>query len=325
MITPVGVTSADYTQAIRNGNTTHVRIVFPVQNRTFTDSHILSDSGITLTTIMNPDTDLTMGKAIATEIVINFINSPDLTGLDWSEEFRFDMGVEISGTTYWVTVGYFKGSRPESVIYTDVVNFIAYDRMLLFDIVADSFIESLIFPCTIQDIYEGLCDYVGFDHTTDIEAGDENATTMVAEIASNPFNTGDTCRSILAWIAEINCCYAVFTNEGKIKLKWYTDQTSYEITQDFQFHVSINEYNFVETMMTWGELKDKKWGSLANTKWGDLKKNVPAFSVAALRVAVTEFNLFYQYPNNYNKNTGIYSFRRIIPSFREKIRKPPLI
>ena len=307
MITPVGVTSADYTQAIRNGNPTHVRIVFPVQNRTFTDQHILSDSGITLTTIMNPDVDLTMGKAIATEIVINFINSADLAGLDWTEEFRFDMGVDISETTYWVTVGYFKGSRPESVIYTDVINFIAYDRMLLFDIVADSFIESLTFPCTIQDIYEGLCDYVGFDHTTDIEAGDENATTMAAEIASNPFNTGDTCRSILAWIAEINCCYAVFTNEGKIKLKWYTDQTSYEITQDFQFHVSINEYNFVETMMTWGELKDKKWGSLATTKWGDLKKNVPAFSVAALRVAVTEFNLFYQYPNNYNKNTGIYT------------------
>ena len=307
MITPVGVTSADYTQAIRNGNPTHVRIVFPIQNRTFTDQHILSDNGITLTTVMNPDVDLTMGKAISTELIINFINSPDLDGLDWSEEFRYDMGVEISGTTYWVTIGYFIGSRPESVIYTDIINFIAHDRMLLFDTVADSFIDSLTFPCTIQDIFEGVCDFVGFDHTTDIEAGDENATTMAATISTNPFYIGDTCRSILAWIAEINCCYAVITNEGKIKLKWYSDQTAYEIPQDFQFNVKINEYNMVEAPMTWGELKNRKWGSLATTKWGELKKDVPSFSVAALRIAVTEFNMYYQYPSNYQKKTGIYT------------------
>ena len=308
MITPVGVTSADYTQAIRNGNPTHIRIVFPVQNRTFTDEHILSDSGITLTTIMNPDVDLTMGKAIATEIVINFINSADLSGLDWTEEFRFDMGVEISETTYWVTVGYFKGSRPENVIYTDIISFIAYDRMTNFDILADDFVDSLSFPCTIQDIFEGLCDFVGFDHTTDIEAGDENSTTMAATIDENPFDYGITCRTILAWVAEINCCYAVFTNEGKIKLKWFSDETAYEIPQDFQFDVKINEYQTVPALATWGDLANMKWSSLASKKWGELAGvDKPSFAVAALRMAITEFNTYFQYPSNYAGKTGIYT------------------
>ena len=203
MLTPTSpVTLSDYNAAILNGNATHARIVFPIQNVTFTGDDISAEGGITLTQIMNPDTDLVMGKAVESQIVIHFLNNGQFTGFNWTEEFRVDFGVEISGSTSWVTVGYFTGKKPERITRAEVIEFTALDRMSKFDTLADDFLSTLTYPKTMTQIYSALCTYIGVTK----ETGNENSTVMSTSYSASPFTNGITCRALLAYIAEANCC-----------------------------------------------------------------------------------------------------------------------
>lgn len=160
---PVGVTLADYNSAILNGNQTHARIVFPVQERTFTDDDICVNNGIVLNSVLNGEKDLTVGSAVCKEITINFINNGQFDGFDWTEEFHVDFGVEMSGVTQWVTVGYFHGSKPERTLRTDIITFVAYDRMKDLDVpVSNDFINAMSNNVDAKTIFEYLAYYAGF-------------------------------------------------------------------------------------------------------------------------------------------------------------------
>lgn len=238
MLTPTSGTLADYNSAILNGNSTHVRLVFPVQNVTLTDDDISADGGLRISTVLNPDTDLTMGKAVSTELTVRLLNSGTFTGFDWTEEFHVDMGVEQSGVTNWVTVGYFKGKKPERLLRTEVIEFTAYDRMQLFDVLADEFIDSLTFPMTVINLFNALMTYIGL---TRVNGDGINNVTNI-QIAENPFVHGVTCRQILAWIAETYCCYIRINADGNVQTRWYRDQTStYSIDGDNYFDINLDE------------------------------------------------------------------------------------
>ena len=236
MLTPTSGTLADYNAAVLAGNATSARLVFPVQNITLDGNDIAADGGIRLTSILNSDTDLQMGKAVMTEAVIHLLNSNTLVGFDWTEEFRLDMGVDISGTTNWVTVGYFTGKKPEKIVMADIIEFTAYDRMKNFDILADDFISGLTFPMTLAQIYSALCTYVGVSSVS----GDEMADSMALSFSENPFISGMTCRGILAAIAEANGCYAKITASGNVKLVWF-QTANYSVDGDDYFNPCVDE------------------------------------------------------------------------------------
>ena len=232
MITPTGVTLANYNASLLAGNATHVRVVFPVQNVTLTDSDISADGGIQINTTLNTETDLVIGKAIASEIIINLLNDGQFAGFDWTEEFHVDFGAEINGSTEWVTVGYFSGKKPERTVRTETIEFTAYDRMLNFDVLADDFLSAITYPVTMQTLFQNLCTYVGLSYAV----GDENSTTMAKSYSESPFISGLTCRQLLAWIAEANACNAVINSAGAVVLKWYTNHTSdYSLDGDHYF------------------------------------------------------------------------------------------
>lgn len=238
MLTPTSGTLADYLSAILGGNATEAKLVFPVQNITIDGNDIAADGGIVLNSILNSDTDLQMGKAVMTECVVHLLNSSKFASFDWTEEFELKMGVSISGTMNWVTVGYFTGSKPEKIKRQDIIEFTAYDRMGKFDTLADGFISSLTFPLTMAQIYSALCSYIGITAAS----GDEIADVMAFSFSENPFMSGMTCRGILGAIAEANCCYARIAANGKVKLKWFSDQTSvYSVTGDDYFSVNVDE------------------------------------------------------------------------------------
>ena len=65
MLTPTGVTTSAYWDAIKAGNATHVRLTFIGQNIVLDDSDIDISSGLEITDIFNGDTDLVFGKAVA--------------------------------------------------------------------------------------------------------------------------------------------------------------------------------------------------------------------------------------------------------------------
>ena len=142
MLTPVGATVAQYWNAIKAGNPTHARMVFPAQGITIDDQDIDVSRGLEISDVLNGDSDLVFGKAVSKQLTVSIINTLRVLNMAWAEEFRLDMGVEISGVTNWVAIGYFSGSKP-TLTSASSVEFIAYDRMTLFDSSAEDFLNGI--------------------------------------------------------------------------------------------------------------------------------------------------------------------------------------
>ena len=67
MLTPTGVTSAEYIEAAKKDALCHIRMTFTEQNVVFTDNDF-SQSGLILSSVLNGETDLSMGRAVRAEV-----------------------------------------------------------------------------------------------------------------------------------------------------------------------------------------------------------------------------------------------------------------
>ena len=244
MLTPSNVTAAQFNSAIKGGEPSHVRFTFTGQNIMLMDDDISQSGGVILHNYLNADTDLTIGVSVRKELTAYIINSNAISGLDWEGEFKFEIGTEVNGSIEWVTQGYFTGIRPAKIYNVDVIQFVAYDRMNKFDILADDWLGNLTYPMTVRQMYDSLCLYCGVQN----EVGDELANIMSRSYASAPIkNTGLTCRDILTLIAEASGCYAKITAGGKVKLVWY-NSTSYSITGDDEFSIENVDLQSINLM-----------------------------------------------------------------------------
>ncbi len=244
MLTPSNVTAAQFNSAIKGGEPSHVRFTFTGQNIMLMDDDISQSGGVILHNYLNADTDLTIGVAVRKELTAYIINSNAISSLDWEGEFKFEVGTEVNGSIEWITQGYFTGIRPARIYNVDVIQFVAYDRMNKFDILADDWLGNLTYPMTIRQMYDSLCLYCGVQN----EVGDELANIMSRSYASAPIkNTGLSCRDILTLIAEAAGCYAKITAGGKVKLVWY-NSTSYSIVGDDEFSVENVDLQSINLM-----------------------------------------------------------------------------
>ena len=291
MITPTGVTSAQYWDAIKNGNPTHVRIVFANQNITLDDSDIYLSTGVTVTDILNGDTDLVFGKAVSKQMTTAILNSSKLDPLIWTGEFRLDFGVEIGSpaVTNWVTLGYFSGEKPNNVTSDEVIDFTAYDRMKAFDILADDYVNAIEYPATVQDIYDGLCAYVGITNV----AGDELPNIMAREYASAPMDMeGYTCRDVLAWIAEASGTYAKINADGNVQLIWF-NETTHVITGDEEYSVESADAN---DAITWDVADTYTWDRFDTLTWNDVCGYMETYSIDQYCIKLLSTDLTINYP-----------------------------
>jgi len=291
MITPTGVTSAQYWDAIKNGNPTHIRMVFENQNITLDDSDIYLSTGVTVTDILNGDTDLVFGKAVSKQMTTAILNSSKLDPLIWTGEFRLDFGVEIGSpaVTNWVTVGYFSGEKPNNVTSDDVIDFTAYDRMKAFDILADDYVNAIEYPATVQDIYDGLCAYVGITNVS----GDELPNIMAREYASAPMDMeGYTCRDVLAWIAEASGTYAKINADGNVQLVWF-NETTHVITGDEEYSVESADAN---DAMTWDVADTYTWDRFDTLTWNDVCGYMETYSIDQYCIKLLSTDLTINYP-----------------------------
>ena len=308
MLTPTGVTQEQYLAALKAANpVTHVRFTFPIQNVVLTDQDITVDGGVQYETMLNPDTDLTFGRAICSNLQVQLVNSDKVTNILWSEEFTFEMGVEISGTTHWVTLGYFKGTRPEKLIDVDVVDFSATDRMSMFDILADDWLKNLTYPMTVTQMFQSLCTYVGVPY----ETGDELSNIASRSYSKAPFDaTGFTCRDILGWIAEACGTYAKIANNGKCKLVWYHDhQADYTVTESDRYALNVSEVAWITDSTekkTWEDLESYTWEELEAYLWREIEGERCPFEIKAVKVTMTEDDVGVIVPSNYTDRYNIY-------------------
>jgi rRNA-processing protein FCF1 len=151
------------------------------------------------------------------------------------------------------------GNKPVQDITSNIVELIAYDKMIRFDRNVDDLLARIAFPCTLSDIYDELCELVVVDKTS----GDEIPDVMNRQIANANDWEFDTCREVLAAIAEATGCYAKITNDGELKFIWFEDHTSDQtLTLDNCFDGTIIKLE---------KSYSKKWGFLENTKWKNVE------------------------------------------------------
>lgn len=263
MITPSNITIQEYNDALALERFTHARVTFVLENIVFEDIEFDYNGGITVSSYMNPDTNLVFGTASCREVVIHFIRSEKTDDLNWTNEFKLEFGVDVGDDIEWITVGYFTGVRP-TWDGENVIEFLAYDRMTRFDRPADDFLQRITYPCTIQDIYDDLCSFV----VTQNETGDEIASVMEYELTEAPeYKSGLTCRELLSEIAVANCCYAVVTNEGKVKFRWFSDHIDdYALDWNNCFDIKISNLK-IKNKTQWKILEPLQWKYVENVQY----------------------------------------------------------
>lgn len=228
--------SAEFLQAIKNHAPQDVRLEFVGGDVIGTADIAITAGGMTYTEILNGETDVTFGRAVMSELSVVLINTDGrFTDFDFSREFTAKFGMQVGAAFEYVSLGIFRGERPEKV-RGKLIDFMAHDRMSLFDKSAESFADGLTFPCTLGEIYTRLCDFCGVGYTSSVFTNSDKTFDV------NPLeNTDYTCREILGYIAEVAGSYARMSRDGAVELVWF-GATDYTVTRTDRFELSESEF-----------------------------------------------------------------------------------
>lgn len=226
--------SQEFLSALKNGAEQNIRLEF-ASGAVIDKAQISATGGFRYQQILNRDGDMQMGNAIMSSIEVSLINIDGyFDGFDFTEECTVKYGVRVGGAYEYIDLGIFKGDRVNRV-KSRVFDFAANDRMALFEKNASEFIEGLVFPLELYQIFRQLCGYVGVGWSA---LSYYNGAKL---ISVNPFRSSDyTCREVLAWLAEAMCSYAVIDRDGKCNLVWFGD-ADYTVTKTDRFELNQSE------------------------------------------------------------------------------------
>lgn len=227
---------ASLLEAIRAHTEQDIKITFADNTVLGKADVAITGDGVKITDILNGDTDYTFGKAVCKQVEMTLFNVDNkFNNFDFTQEFTLQIGVKVGAAFQYVTVGVFKGERPDKV-RGKLIDFIAYDRMQKFEVSASDFIENMTFPVTLGAVFSSLCVAVGVEPIT------TTFTNSTKNFTFNPFSTSDyTAREVLAWIAEAAGCYARVNADGKVELSTFTTN-SYKILKTDRFEMSESEF-----------------------------------------------------------------------------------
>lgn len=227
---------ASLLEAIRAHTEQDIKITFADNTVLGKADVAITGDGVKITDILNGDTDYTFGKAVCKQVEMTLFNVDNkFNNFDFTQEFTLQIGVKVGAAFQYVTVGVFKGERPDKV-RGKLIDFTAYDRMQKFEVSASDFIENMTFPVTLGAVFSSLCAAVGVEPIT------TTFTNSTKNFTFNPFSTSDyTAREVLAWIAEAAGCYSRINADGKVELNTFTTN-SYKILKTDRFEMSESEF-----------------------------------------------------------------------------------
>lgn len=227
---------ASLLEAIRAHTEQDIKITFADNTVLGKADVAITGDGVKITDILNGDTDYTFGKAVCKRVEMTLFNVDNkFNNFDFTQEFTLQIGVKVGAAFQYVTVGVFKGERPDKV-RGKLIDFTAYDRMQKFEVSASDFIENMTFPVTLGAVFSSICAAVGVEPIT------TTFTNSTKNFTFNPFSTSDyTAREVLAWIAEAAGCYARVNADGKVELNTFTTN-SYKILKTDRFEMSESEF-----------------------------------------------------------------------------------
>jgi hypothetical protein len=179
----------------------------------------LSISGLTYSSMAFEDEELTIGAACSAELGVELLNfDGGLSSFNFDgTEFTASIGVLVGEEYEYVPLGVFISEKPDK-LKPKKISITAHDRMVKFDVSADTFLNSLSYPTTLKNIFTSLCAHVG------VPASMADFPNSGKTFDSPLFRTQDVlCREVLQWIAEAACSFARISRSGVCELAWFTN------------------------------------------------------------------------------------------------------
>ncbi len=183
--------------------------LFECKDFSLNDSNI--QGGVTLSQSVNSGESLTLGSCCATKAEFSLL---DLEG-----RITELYGVEFLYTYLGKQIGYFTVDSAEHIKNVGW-NVTAYDRMMKFDKIVDSFLNGLSESFTLRELFSGLCEFVG------VPASATSFTNEELTFYKNFEGSDIKGRDILYWIAEAAGCFAIINSQGAAELKFYESPES---------------------------------------------------------------------------------------------------
>lgn len=271
---PSGITVQTYSNAIKAGNRTHIRLTFPLKQIAVEDEDIDATIGVTINDIFNAEEDLRFGRVLCKKLTAGIIMSDKTRDISWGSRFRVEFGVEISGTTRYVTFGWFRGDQVKRNYDDDTVTVVAYDDAARFDAeITSDFTNTLTFPIKFPALYSAICQYTGVKRNGGIPA-DIPDGCREEEYTKADLKKFHTFRDILEEMSGAFGYYIRVNSNGECEWVWFNDATediSLAAAELFGVNIDAVEERYPGT--TWNEASAHTWDWYKNRgiTWDDFK------------------------------------------------------
>ena len=298
---PSGITVQTYSNAIKAGNRTHVRLTFPLKQIAVEDEDIDATIGVTINDIFNAEEDLRFGRVLCKKLTAGIIMSDKTRDISWGSRFRVEFGVEINGTTRYVTFGWFRGDQVKRNYDDDTVTVVAYDDAVRFDAeITSDFLNSLDYPTRAPLLYSAICQYTGVKtkyggYPSDIPWGCDHEEYTKADLKK--FHT---FRDILEEMSWAFGYYIRINSNGECEWVWFNDATE-DITLAaadlFGVNVDTVEEHYPGT--TWNEASAHTWDWYKNRgiTWDDFKEYQIDNKISKVEVVLEGSDIDVEYGN----------------------------
>lgn len=227
----INVSEEFITAAKENPNYLY-RISFTLRSGTsliVTNEDIIS-GGFTIDDAVSNSSVLSVGAAIISSVTIALNNREEKF-----EQYEFkdtvaqvEIGLPVDDTIEYFTRGIYTVVGVE--YNNSVIRLTCYDN--LYKLEKQYAKSELAYPATINDIVDDICTLCGL--TLDSNVSLQFGTMTIEE---NPTDLTTTCRTVISYIAQLNCMNAVCNEAGELTFKWYssglsTENITIRITED---------------------------------------------------------------------------------------------
>lgn len=258
--------NAAFAEAIRDRHAQHMLALFP--SFCLTDEDVSVDGGIQYNEYLNTDEDITMGKALQSEVSLSLINRDGcLSELDFTQSFALRLGVET-------TSEYVPHTIPSG-----------YDLAIIMDV--DGIAVQVYASTTGRSVVCGTTSYAVsaspralLAHDRKLYVAGENGLIAVYELRDNGTLTA------LALPALNDMMSAKFRRWAQEKrcacLEGYTLREYSDIAQPY--------YTWGELLaLTWSQVKERTWGELLPTTHNRASTRTSSGTTSRMRRKTTEY------------------------------------
>ena len=175
-----------------------------------------------------------LGSVISKQITLNLFKETEIDLTD--REIKAYIGTTViengQEVVKYVPYGTYIVQKPENEELTDKTSLEALDYMIKFN---KTYKDTLTYPCTLKDVYNSICEQCG------VISGTSEFPNQNFSVEDNQFVANETCREVLANIAQLAGAYARIDRDNKLYLKFFSSEKTEEITtDDYKRDIKIN-------------------------------------------------------------------------------------